>query len=171
MEKLLEKISIYHILNNLVPGSIFCLMLHRINGINMLSEKTIETVFVYYFVGMVVSRFGSLVVEPISIKFGIVKYADHHDYIAASPKDEMIATLLETNNLYRTIAASGLLVILIKVYIIIEQRFCFLSDARPYLVGIIVFVLFLLSYRKQTAYIKSRVEKVINSDNEVKNND
>jgi hypothetical protein len=134
----------------------------------MLPANTIELLFVYYFVGMVISRLGSLVVEPLSIKLGVVKYADYPEYIAASKKDGLIVTLLETSNLYRTIAAGGLLTVLIKLYIVAEQRTWFLLNARPYLVGIMLFVLFLLSYRKQTIYIKSRVDHAIKNDNEVK---
>ena len=166
MDKLIDKISSYNILNNLIPGCIFCYIFSYSSGVDILPDRTIELLLVYYFVGMVISRLGSLVVEPLSIKIGVVKYANHPDYITASKKDGLIVTLLETSNLYRTIAAGGLLTVLIKLYIVVEQRIWFLLNARSYLVGIMLFVLFLLSYRKQAKYIKSRVEHAIKNDNE-----
>jgi hypothetical protein len=54
-------------------------MLSYINGIDVLSSSAIELLFIYYFAGVIISRFGSIVVEPISIKLGVVKYASHHD--------------------------------------------------------------------------------------------
>ena len=68
---------------------------------------------------MIISRLGSIVLEPIVIKLGIVRYAKYKDYITASSIDKKIDVLLEITNLYRTTAAGVLLVILVKLHTLI----------------------------------------------------
>lgn len=166
MDKFLDKLSSYNILNNLIPGSIFCYLLQYINGINLISDSLVENLFLYYFFGMVISRLGSLIVEPFAKKTGFVHYAEYSDYLIASKTDGKIDVLLETNNLYRTISASGMLIIIISIYLFAEKRISFLSYATPYLVAIVLLLLFLFSFRKQTHYIKNRVEHVVQKKGE-----
>lgn len=164
MDKLLEKWSSYNLLNNLIPGSVFCFLLQSICSIDILSDSVVENLFIYYFVGMILSRVGSIVIEPIAKKVKLVSYADYNDYILASKVDPKIDILLETNNLYRTIAACGLLIICVKIYIIAERYFQALSYATSYIIAGLLLVIFLLSYRKQTKYIKKRVENAIHNE-------
>jgi len=158
LDKFLDKLSSYNILNNLIPGSIFCFILQYINGLDLLSDNIIENIFLYYFFGMVISRFGSVVVEPLLKKIGFISYADYNKYLTASKTDVKIDVLLETNNLYRTISASGMMIIIISIYLYVEQQIYIISYATPYLIAVILLLLFLFSFRKQTTYIKNRVE-------------
>lgn len=160
LDKIIDKLSSYNLLNNLIPGSIFCYLLQHICVVDILSNSIVENLFIYYFVGMVVSRIGSIVIEPFVRKTGIVIYADYGDYIMASKTDSKIDILLETNNLYRTIVAGAFLIIVTKLYIIAEQNIALLSYATPYILALSLLIMFLLSYRKQTGYIRKRVEKV-----------
>ena len=166
LDKFLNVLSSYNILNNLIPGSIFCYLFQYINGIDLLSNNVVENLFIYYFFGMVISRFGSLVVEPITKAIGLVDYANYRDYLIASKTDEKIDVLLETNNLYRTISASGMLIIIISIYLFAKRQLSILSYATPNLVAIMLLLLFLLSFRKQTIYIKKRVEYVVQKKRE-----
>lgn len=161
MDKLLDKVSPYNLLNNLVPGGIFCYLLLYINGIDLRFGGVVDNLFVYYFLGLVISRLGSLFVEPIAKKVGLVNYANYNDYLMASEIDGKISELLEMNNLYRTMVASGLLIIIISIYLFSAQQIWILFDITPYLVAIILLFLFLFSYKKQTAYIKKRVGYVV----------
>lgn len=161
MDKLLEKISSYNLLNNLIPGSVFCFLLHSVCTIDILSDSIVENLFIYYFIGMVLSRVGSIIIEPIAQKMKLATYADYNDYIAASKIDPKIDILLETNNLYRTIAAAGFLIIFVKIYTVAEQHLYVLSFVAPYIIAVFLLVIFLLSFRKQTRYIKKRVNNAI----------
>lgn len=72
MEKILaqivEKISSYNIVNNLYPGILFVYVLKIMFGTNLLSNNWVENLIVFYFVGMVLSRIGSIVIELIMKK-------------------------------------------------------------------------------------------------------
>lgn len=161
LDKFIDKLSSYNLLNNLIPGSVFCYLLQHICFVDVLSNSVVENLFIYYFIGMVLSRVGSILIEPIAKKVRLVSYADYNDYIIASKTDKKIDILLETSNLYRTIAAGGLLIIVVKLYMIAEQNVEIFSHLTPYIIAVALLIIFLLSFRKQTEYIKKRVNKAI----------
>ena len=109
---------------------------------------------------MIMSRIGSIVIEPLFKKIGFIIFADYKDYIVASKKDFEIKVLSETNNLYRSILGLLFTLLIVKLYLsMVEQCNC-LNKIFPTIFIIFLGILFAFSYRKQTKYIKSRVEKV-----------
>lgn len=64
MEKLLEKLSSYQLFNYLFPGIIFINLIDLLTSINVPQNRVEFMVFLYYIVGMVLSRIGSVVIEP-----------------------------------------------------------------------------------------------------------
>ncbi len=161
MDKFIDKLSSYNLLNNLIPGGGFSYLLQHIYSIDILGSSVVENFFIYYFVGMFLNRLGSIVIEPLAKKVKFVSYSDYHDYVVASKMDNKIDVLLETNNLYRTIATSGLLIIVIKIYTYAEQYISWLSCATPYIAASTLTLVFLFSYKKQTKYLKDRVDIIL----------
>jgi len=124
-------------------------------------------IFIYYFSGMVISRIGSLVIEPICKKTRLVTYAPKEEYVAATQKDNLIGTLLEACNLYRTCAGLCLALILSKIYYHIKIHFIISSDVSWWILIIILLILFVFSYSKQSNHIYSRVKAAkLQQDNE-----
>ena len=64
LAQIVEKISSYNIVNNLYPGILFVYVLKIMFGTNLLSNNWFENLIVFYFVGMVLSRIGSIIIEP-----------------------------------------------------------------------------------------------------------
>lgn len=165
MEKILDKLSSYNIFNYLFPGVVFCVIADRYMSVPLLQDSIINGLFLYYFVGLVISRFGSIAIEPIFRKSGIIKFADYPDYIAAVKDDQKIELLSESNNMYRTILSA--LVILIFVVIgeqLVQQYPGFLAFLKySILPGLVL--LFGFSYKKQTEYITKRISAIKSSSN------
>jgi len=157
MENLLEKISSYNIFNYLLPGTLFAFLLPLVTTYNIDQKNLLLAAFAYYFIGMVISRIGSLFVEPLLRKIGFLKFSDYGDFVRASAGDEKLETLSEVNNTYRTICALILCLLVVWAYGGAEQRWPMLLPLTPYLLGGFIFLLFLFSYRKQTSYITKRV--------------
>ncbi len=157
MENLLAKISSYNIFNYLLPGTLFAVFLPIFTPYSVDQENLLLAAFLYYFAGMIISRVGSLFVEPFLRWVGFLKFSDYGDFVRASAHDEKLETLSEANNTYRTICALILCVVATWAYCGALQKWPFLAPITPYLVGLFIFVLFLFSYRKQTAYITKRV--------------
>lgn len=179
MEELLknitEKISSYNILNNLFPGIVFCHIVDQSTRFSFVHDNILENLFIYYFVGMIISRIGSIFVEKwlrtIKIKNKktknkepLLKFAPYDKYVDASENNTFIKTLSETNNTYRTIIAMVILILGVKLYDwFIYDVIQLLGEMGNNIVFVIIclvtIILFIYSYKKQTDYIRSRVEK------------
>ena len=158
MEKLVEKIDEYNIFNFILPGLIFTYLLKYYVGIDIFQESLIEMIFIYYFICSIISRIGSVIIEKILIKCKFIEYAPYGEYIKANEKDKKISQLLIINNMYRTICSGFILLLVIKI---IKELFSKwnLSMCIGNTIGIItIMLLYLFSYRKQTKYIKKRIE-------------
>ena len=108
MTNILEKISSYNILNNILPGVVFIFLWDRLfpqAQFDLNKDGYLENVFIYYFIGMIISRIGSVVIEDIYRKTKFVIYSDDKDYAKAEKLDNKLPILVETNNLYRTTTA------------------------------------------------------------------
>lgn len=71
LKSISEKISSYNIFNNLFPGIIFCSVMTKITRFNFATDTIIEQFFMWYFIGMVISRIGSIFVEDTLKKIKI----------------------------------------------------------------------------------------------------
>lgn len=164
MEKILEKISSYHIFNYLIPGIVFAFLAKWYWDIPVIENNVFENLVLYYFCGMVISRIGSLIVEPICKKMKWVKYANYSDFISASKKDNTIGLLSEENNVYRTIIACIFMLLVGKLSLYVASNVTILDFLKREIVLIMLGVLFILAYRKQTKYIRDRINKNIEGD-------
>lgn len=161
MEKILEKISSYNIFNNLFPGVVFCVVADRYLAIPLLQDSIINGLFLYYFIGMVISRFGSVAIEPILKKAGFVKFTEYHDFVRAVKEDPKIELLSESNNTYRTLLSAIFILCIVAIGThITESNPSFLEFVK-YLILPGLVLLFGLSYKKQTEYITKRVSAAL----------
>ena len=159
MEKIFEKIGSYNLLNNMLPGAVFVFLLKGVVGIDILQKDVVNNLFLFYFVGMIISRIGSLFIEPICKKLKFVVYANHDAFLEACKSDLKIDALSEINNTYRTFFAGTIAILGIWGYKKIGEYIQLLISILPFVVVIFLLCLFAFSYRKQTSYIRSRVEK------------
>lgn len=65
MKEFVGALNSYHVLNFLVPGVLFVIFLDTFSNALLIQENTLIGVFLYYFIGMILSRVGSLLIEPI----------------------------------------------------------------------------------------------------------
>ena len=150
--------SSYNILNNLIPGAVFVFWGKLLDIISLPLDGIVECIFVYYFLGMIISRMGSLVIEEAFKKLKWIKYTPKAEYVAAVKKDARIESLLETSNMYRTCAGLFLTLGIVKVYSTLVGLLAIPKQVTIWLVVIVLFVLFSSSFVKQTKHIVSRVD-------------
>lgn len=158
IKDILGKISSYNIFNYLLPGILFVFLTKEIIGYNLIQDNILIGAFLYYFIGMVISRFGSLLIEPLLKKVKFIKFTDYKDFVIASKKDTKIELLSEVNNSYRTILSVLVLIILLRGYVYLQNKWTISNDISILLMVLFVLFLFLFSYRKQTNYITKRVD-------------
>jgi hypothetical protein len=159
VKDLLDKLSSYNIFNYLLPGVLFAVFVDALTNLKVLQKDLVIGVFVYYFAGSVVSRVGSLLVEPVFMKLKWVQHASYDAFVKATKADPKIDLLSEQNNMYRTLVALFLTVAAVVAYDSLSLKILpFLGAAAPYVGVAVLVVLYALAYRKQTAYVKQRVE-------------
>ncbi|EKD89759.1 MAG: hypothetical protein ACD_32C00152G0005 [uncultured bacterium] len=159
MKEILDKLSSYNLFNYLLPGTLFITIANKFTSYSLIDDNLIIAAFTYYFVGLVVSRFGSLIIEPTLIKISFLKFCNYKEFILACQKDPKIEILSESNNMYRTFISMLILLLLLKFYELIEFKFQFIKNWDPYiLIGLLLFI-FLYSYRKQTEYVAKRIKE------------
>lgn len=157
MKDILDKLSSYNLFNYLFPGVIFAILASKVTSYNLIQPDIVLGVFVYYFIGLVISRFGSLVIEPSLIRLSILKFADYEAFILASESDGKIETLSEVNNMYRTLCSLFTLVFALKLYEKVKSALPLLRQWDTVILATLLLIMFVLSYIKQTNYISKRV--------------
>ena len=155
---LFGKISNYNILNNLIPGAILCVVFKYLVGYDFMSVGTLELIVIFYFVGMVNSRIGSLLLEPLLKKVHFVTFRDHKQFVAAEQKDKKIVYLNETNNMYRSMISVSFTALLVKFYYVAVENCWDFGDVTQWVVLFGLLAIFALAFRKQTKYNVSRID-------------
>ncbi len=158
MKDLLDKLSSYNIFNYLFPGVVFVVIASKLTSYNFIQQDILVGAFLYYFIGLVISRIGSTVVEPVLKFIKFLKFTEYKSFVKASKNDTRIDTLSEVNNMYRTICSLFLMLIAIKGFNWLSSKWLILADRKIDFLTIFLFLLFLFSYRKQTNYITQRIE-------------
>jgi len=110
MKDILSKLSSYNLFNYLLPGIIFVVLATKVTHYSFIQQDILIGAFLYYFIGLVISRLGSLVIEPLLKCLLFLQFADYKDFLAASKKDEKIELLSEVNNTYRTLRARNVII-------------------------------------------------------------
>lgn len=157
MKDLLEKLSSYNIFNYLLPGVVFVAISSSLTGYSLIQDDIVIGVFLYYFIGLVISRIGSIVVEPVLKGVGFLHFSEYKDYIQATKEDKLLEILSEANNMYRTFLSLFLCLAMLKTFEVITGYHPFLNDWLPAIIVVGLLFIFAFSYRKQTSYISKRV--------------
>ena len=87
MSELLQKLSTYNIFNYLFPGVVFVILLKKYTDINLIVDDVVLGLFLYYFLGLVLSRIGSILIEPLLKYWGVIQFSDYSKFVQASKLD------------------------------------------------------------------------------------
>ncbi len=161
MKELLDKLSSYNLFNYLLPGTIFVAAAQRISTHTFKDENVVVQLFLYYFIGMVISRLGSLTIEPTLKKLKFVEFAEYKDFIRACKTDAKIEVLSEQNNTYRTLCAVFVSLGILKAY---DLAVAWRPRTTNTAVLVGLFLLFAFAYQKQTGYVRKRVGAALAKD-------
>lgn len=159
MSEILSKISSYNIVNYIIPGGIFTYFFAYIFEDFIKTDNTLLLLFFMYFIGMCISRIGSIILEPIFKMTSFLENEPYIEYLKACEKDEKIIELLETSSLYRTLSSGFAISSITLTVININDGLSIYNSAQDikFLLSIFLFILFSFSYRKQTKYIAKRI--------------
>ena len=164
-----EKLSQYNFLTNILPGTILCMILTYCVGYNFLiSDNWYLQGVVFYFIGIVNNRFGSLVIENLLKKLNVIKFTPYEDFVQAEIKDSKIAVLSTDNNTFRSCVSLCILSIIALLFKVLESNCTLIANCdckyKTLVLMILILVLFVFSYHKQTAYVNKRGNQSIKKE-------
>ena len=156
---IVEKLSQYNFLTNILPGTVLCILVKYFVGLDIIPEDYYQAGIVFYFVGMVNGRVGSILIEPILKRTKIVVFAPYSKFISAEKRDDKITILSQENNTYRSYISVAFIALVLYVSTrIMALKSLTLSIDYKIILLLALFILFLFSYRKQTNFVRKRVE-------------
>ena len=158
MKDFLERITPYNLFNYLLPGTVYALLVTQMTRYSFIQDDLFIGAFYYYFLGLVISRFGSLIIQPTLEKVGFISVKDYEDYLETKQNDPTISSLSEINNVYRTLISLFVLLLLTKLYEYLEGMFHIPPKLITAILPVVILACFLFAYRKQTKYIAKRIE-------------
>ncbi len=153
MEKLIEKMEVYQFINYIFPGVIFGKILTEIMGQNYFDSNIIVAVIEYYFVGLVLSRLGSVLIKPILEKLKLVNFEAYEEYIKSDKKDKKIDLLQRDANQYRTYIAIFICLFIVELFLCFRHK----KIHNIIFLFIALIIIFILSYRKQINFVTKRI--------------
>lgn len=162
MEHFFNKLENYNILNYILPAIVFDIGCRYYINIKIIpTDNILISIFIYYFLGLVISRIGSLIIKPLLWKLKILdkKYSsDNIAFYKAEEQDPKIKILFTDYNMYRNFIATFVLLLVSKLAYEIKNWLNINSTIICTIVFILLLVLFIMSYKKQLCYIHNRIE-------------
>lgn len=167
MKEFIDRLSGYNIFNYLLPGTLFVYLSKQFTSYSLIQENFLIGLFLYYFIGLVISRIGSLTLEKLLKEIEFIHFKPRKDFLKASKLDPKVDTLSEQNNMYRTLCSLPIVLAIFKFYDqVIKEVLPWSADISNYICMLGLFVLFLLSYRKQTEYVVESIEAALEEEQE-----
>lgn len=167
MKDVLDKLSSYNIFNYLLPGTLFAGLGEKLTSYSLIQDNLLIGLFLYYFMGLIISRIGSLTVEPFLKWIKFVQFANYNDYVKASKSDPNVELFSEQNNMYRTLCSLPIALGFLKIYDeLIKNNLPGGANMSDVILLTGILALFLLSYRKQTKYVVQRIEAALEKEKE-----
>lgn len=157
MTEIIQRLSNYHIFNHLLPGVLFCVLIDRFTQYTIMQNNMLIDICICYFIGLCISRIGSLIVWDFLRAVKILRKFEYKDFLKAKKEEAEIGSLLEVVNMYRSILTMFLLFCAVKFYELIDVK-CLedcVSIETLLLFGFIL--LFLCAYIRQEKYVAKRI--------------
>lgn len=169
--KLIDKVSSYQLFNYLFPGIIYIEGIEHTTRIVYPNENIAIRFFIYYIAGMIISRIGSVFIEPIFKKLCWVVYASYGNFLkalngsedGATKPDPKLDVLVAENNTYRTLITTFTMMLIVYSFAQFEWFYEFNgTDWSMFAYLVLLILLFVLSFRKQTSFVRQRTHSDLN---------
>ena len=155
---LIKQITSYNLFNYLLPGATFCALMEIMFAYPLVLDNLFAAFFFYYFIGLIISRFGSIIIEPFLKLAKWIHFRPYPHFVAASKLDPKIDQLSESNNVYRTLISLPICAAMYHLGVTSSHALGLSDSDRAIVFFAALFILFAISYRKQTAYVCKRID-------------
>jgi len=105
MKLLFDKLSSYSVLGRIFCGAVFAVLADKFLNYSLIQQNVVTGICFYYFLGLIISKIGLLIVEPFLKKISVLRCANNQDLLSAAEKDEKFEILLKMSSIYRSLGA------------------------------------------------------------------
>lgn len=166
MKAILEKLSAYNIFSYLLVGLLFMGLGEKLTSFSLIQRSWIFGIVIYYFLGLVISSVGALIMKPLLERIGFIKEAPYEDYVEASKSDWKVGVLSTQSNMFCTLCAMAIMLISLKIGEKVIGVLPWGADVYDFIFLVGLFILLLFSYRKQTQAVVRHVRHVRKEEQE-----
>lgn len=153
VKSIIDKLSTYQFFNFIYPGAVF-LGLLKFKEVQLpMLENVWWFLLASYFLGMMISRFGSIVIEWISEKAKWITKYDIKAYAKHLKADSFTGVLLELANIYRTLCSMGIILMICTIVGYNGADKCCMI-----LLEVVFVALFWMSFIKQYHYLLNKLK-------------
>lgn len=150
LKDVIDKLSSYNLFNYLFPGCVFIIILDKTTDLLPYSfEFSLRDVILIYFIGLIVSRIGSLIIEGALNFFLDIGKIDMQELLEKLIKNIKFEIIFEAMNMYRTLAANLILLSLLTIIDLILHCFNCVISILVAFSEMSLSVLFTIAYCKQ----------------------
>lgn len=157
MNDLLTKLTSYNIFNYLFPGAVFGILGEKLGFLADADHAIWRELLLYYFFGFVISRLGSLALEPLLRRVKFVEFAEYSKYLVASERDPKMALMIENLNSIRTMAMTFISLMLCVGMNTLANYIGIPINAQNLLAIGGISVVFVFAYRRQVGFVVQRI--------------
>ena len=164
LTKLIGLLENFYLATYIIAGSAIGIGL-TIIGISFFESEFWINLGLCYFAGMIASRIGSLVIEPICKKTKIIPWEPYERFLEAEKKDstKKLLSLSKVNGIYCTMSAVSLILFVVSIVQKINEDAVWTQYLDFPLIYFLIFILFILSYRKQVGYTVERIRFLLDN--------
>ena len=168
MEKIISTIPVYNLLTNLIPGTILAALLKFCMDdcdIFSVTNNMWLLAVILYFLGVINSRISSIIIVPCLKRLKIISSECHDTFTKAELKDSTgkLTELSRMSTEYRNYISVFFIALLVKVLFLWPIAKAFTTEYFNTIILIGGLLLFLFSYKKQAAYVSSRIKSLNNN--------
>ncbi len=149
VKDIIDKLSSYNIFNYLFPGFVFVIILKESSSYIHSPEFTVQSIVVIYFIGLVLSRIGSLIIEGLLLQLRLIKPIDTQTYIEKIKDNTRLEILFEAMNMYRTLSSMSLILSLMTFADILSKMSHPITSLIYCYLEFLLFILFTFAFCKQ----------------------
>lgn len=150
---IIDRVSSYQFFNFVYPGLLLSGVFDIYDVVDVFSLNIWYVLLISYSLGMLASRIGSIVIENIFVCCKWMERFDYDEFNKAEKSNSKVSLHLEISNMFRTISATSLLILIARVANCIYD-FGFSMPWGIVLIVLAIFILFCFSFTKQYEYLK-----------------
>ena len=161
MDKILQALNQYDVVTCIIPGLVFCQLTDWMYCTKFMGTDAFNLLVTSYIFGLIISRIGSIIIEPFCEKVGIIHKAPYSEWVQAKKQDDEIDTITTKSTVYRSLSALIFFQMILYICWLFELQHIIFTRCGIFMLCLAAMGFIFFAYRKQVSYVHKRVQCVL----------